>query len=97
LIKKLFGKSKKHKKVSLQVCAHENDSPELRKLLSWFKDRGWVSEIQDWGIAGSQEIVTHKLEKDGVVIQLLFETYQGVTLLTTTEHEHLFNELRINT
>jgi|GEM_PF-6916990 len=95
MFEKLF--SKKNKKVSFKVCENEVESPELDSLFKWLEKEGWSIEEKSYYVVGSQEIITYKITKETNIAHLEFETYEGVTLVTTTENEHLFNEVRINT
>jgi len=82
--------------VSFLICDKEYDSPELKMLLAWFKNYGWSSEEESWDAAGSQEITVYEASKGSVTVKLVFETYEGVTLFTTPENEHLFSDIKIN-
>ena len=95
MFEKLF--SKKNKKVSFKVCENEFESPELDLLFKWLENEGWSTKEKSYDLAGSQEIITYEITKETTIAHLEFETYIGVTLLTTVENEHLFNDIRINT
>lgn len=95
MLNKLFSKG--NNQVSFLVCDKEYDSPELKDLLAWFKNGGWSFEEKNWYLAGSQEITVYEVTKGNITAQLVFETYEGVTLSTSSENEHLFSEIRVNT
>lgn len=87
----------KNKEISFQVCKKEYDSPELNDLMSWFKNNGWVVQMKNWHVVGSLEIGIYEATKSKITIRLVFETYSGVMLFTSPEHEHLFSAIKINT
>ena len=95
MLNKLF--KKKSSQVSFLICEKEYESPELKATLDWFKDDGWTSREKSSDVVGSQAIDIYEVTKNDVIVQLVFETYEGVTLFTSPEHEHLFSEIRINT
>lgn len=87
----------KHKnQESFLVCNKEYDSPELEKLLAWFKDNDWSFQERSWNLAGSQEITIYEVTKGNAVAELVFETYEGVTLFTSSKYESLFSAIKIN-
>ncbi|PNX45606.1 MAG: hypothetical protein BV456_13405 [Thermoplasmata archaeon M8B2D] len=95
MFEKLF--SRMNNKVSFKVCENEFESPELDSLFKWLEKEGWSTEEKSYYVVGSQEIITYEITKEANIAYLEFETYEGVTLVTTSENEHLFNEIRINT
>ncbi|MGI0120139.1 hypothetical protein [Zooshikella sp. RANM57] len=94
MLNKLFRKEEKM--VSFLICETENDSPELDRVMNWFKERGFKSKEKSWNVVGSQELTTYTLTNGDQEADLLFETYAGVTLFTTKAHESYFSELKIN-
>ncbi|WP_299570057.1 hypothetical protein [uncultured Shewanella sp.] len=95
MLNKLFGQG--NKQVSFLICECENDSPELDKVLLWFKENGFQCKEKSWNVVGSQELTTYTVSNGKVEAKLLFETYAGVTLSTNAENAAVFSDIKLST
>jgi hypothetical protein len=60
--------------------ADEHDQGAFQRLGDSLRELGYVNDMSNWGIGGSQELAEWTLTRNGGTLQITAETYMGLTV-----------------